>query len=114
MMQAVTNGSGQVVARLHGDVVYDTAGNARAFVQGPDVVTFCQGRVGGFDGRCFRDVNGQVTARITEMARAETSGRRRLKRWRITPWLSFYVPAPRRAPRVCCWAIWHSRSPRSA
>lgn len=108
-MQTVTNGSGQPVARLQGDVVYDGAGNVRAFVQGQDVVTFCHGRVGGFDGRCFRNANGQVTAHITNTSRIETVGRRRMKRCRITPWLSFYVPAPRPVPRFCCWAIWQPR-----
>lgn len=106
VMQAVRDRYGRVIGAKAGDVLYNTRGDVCAFVQGTDVVAFQRGRIGQWDQGIFRDRQGNWVGNVTPVAPCPPQRPLRRKRYRVTPWLRFSLPAPRPLLTFCPWAIW--------
>ena len=89
---------------MAGSVLYNTRGDVSAFVRGNEVFTFCRRHIGRYDRGLFRSMGGEPIGTVG--AARPPRFRRRRRRFQITPWLRFSLPAPRPQMTFRTWAIW--------
>ncbi len=104
-MYAIRDLSQRVVGWMAGDALYNTRGDVCAFVRGSEVFTFCRRHVGQYDRGLFRSVSGEPVGSLSG-ASVPPSFRQRRRRFQISPWLQFSVPAPQPKMTFRTWAIW--------
>ena len=104
-MEAIQDLSRRVVGWKAGDILCNTQGDVCAFVRGHEVFSFCQHHLGQYDQGLFRTMAGDLVG-TTLPASMSSRPRQRRRRFQITPWLQFSLPAPQPKMTFRTWAIW--------